>query len=83
MKVMTAGGATNNRLIPTELVAEVATTSDAANEGSSMPSPFNFDAFHTNLYGHTRNEEAARKSRTRAVDTIVSAIMSVRTCIRP
>ena len=55
-----------------EGATEVATTADAATEPIEAPlSPLNFDAFRTSLYGDTRNEEAARRSRTRAVDMIV------------
>jgi hypothetical protein len=49
------------------------------NEVSTRSLPLNLDAFHTGLYGHTQNEEAARRWRTWAVDTIVSAIVSVGT----
>jgi hypothetical protein len=62
---------------PTE-AAEVATPAGAAKEGST-PIPLNFDAFHTDKNGDTRNEAAARKKQSRAVDTIVSAIVSVGT----
>jgi hypothetical protein len=83
IEVLTTGGA----VTPTG-VAAVATPATPAtpaagptrrNETSIPSPPLDFEAFRTDVYGHVRNEEAARRSKTRAVDTIVSAIVSVGT----
>jgi hypothetical protein len=71
----TTAGATN--VTPT-VVANVATPAGATEDGCSL-TPLDFDAFRTDLYGNPRNVETARRSKNRAVDTIVSAIVSVGT----
>jgi hypothetical protein len=56
------------------------TLNETSTPSASTPtSPLDFDAFGTDSYGHTRNVIAARRSRARAVETIVSAIVSVGT----
>jgi hypothetical protein len=46
---------------------------------STQSPPLDFDALRTDAYGYIRNEETARRSKTRAVEITVSAIVSVGT----
>ncbi len=73
-----------------EGATEHATTAGAANVGSPAnrdrnpdggheASPLDFDAFRVDSKGNRRIRETARKSRTRAVETIVSAVVSAGT----
>jgi hypothetical protein len=73
-----------------EGATEHATTAGAANVGSPAnrdrnpdggheASPIDFDAFRVDSKGNRRIRETARKSRTRAVETIVSAVVSAGT----
>ena len=77
--------ATQCAAVAEQPATEVATTTDAARDPTvappsvAPPRPLDLDAFRTGLDGGTRNEEAARRSKTRAVDTIVNAIVSVGT----
>jgi hypothetical protein len=78
--------ATQCAAVAEQPATEVATTTDAARDtpivappSIAPPNPLDFDAFRTGVHGDTRNEEAARRSKTRAVDTIVNAIVSVGT----